>query len=127
MNSDPLPAKTILALKRECDERGMDIVYFAWRVQELACASLNAAPQGAIQAAAASSEHRASEQSGAASPDQVREALAELVALKKFKEDNQFLQHSVGLVWYTIDARAEYERRKPLAWAAARTALGETT
>lgn len=61
------------------------------------------------------------------STDAVRAALAELVALKDLKKDAD--GYMAAGPWLFSDAHcaklAEYERRKPLAWAAARAALSE--
>jgi hypothetical protein len=52
--------------------------------------------------------------------DAVREALAELVALKNLK-DRTVALHGVPPEY--VEGMAEYNRRKPLAWAEARAAL----
>ena len=59
--------------------------------------------------------------------DSVRAALAELVALKRLKFLIEEAKHPDGLVGMSMakweDMRADYARRKPLAWAAAEAAL----
>lgn len=52
----------------------------------------------------------------------VRAALAELVALKDLKLRFSY-DGGAGLTWRNFEAKADYEHRKPLAWAAARAAL----
>lgn len=53
-----------------------------------------------------------------------REALAELVALKDLKDRFSF-DVGAGLTWRNFEAKADYERRQPLAWAAARAVIAE--
>ena len=54
--------------------------------------------------------------------DKVRAALAELVECKELKARWSF-ESGAGLTWKSFEAKAEYERRQPLAWKAAREAL----
>ena len=60
--------------------------------------------------------------------DNIRKALAELVELKKLKEQFDVLKQDVPDVATAAvleGMAAEYQRRQPFAWAAARTALAE--
>lgn len=60
--------------------------------------------------------------------DNIRKALAELVELKKLKEQFDVLKQDVPDVATAAvleGMAAEYQRRQPLAWDAARAALAE--